>query len=163
MRGWKVVACLAVSGAAFGVLVGQAALKYDLSALVGPAPARADIRPVNEPVPEAGPGPGSVGSVTIEEPAPEAEPVEEPAEPEVRLVEAPDLTETTALRALRTGRRAGFEIELTDEEGFRVPPSERLYMRVREGDQSPAPGTMIEPGSTIALTAAYPRAFAGGY
>lgn len=155
-----------VSGVAFGALLAQATLEMDLDGLFGPAPARADITAVEEPAApavEAAPA----AQPTPPPPTPPELELPEPAAPEpapTNLVEAPDLTRTTALAALRRARRAGFEVEIHDSEGARVPPSERRFMRVGEGDQSPAPGTLVEPGATLELTADYPNmGFAAGY
>lgn len=79
-------------------------------------------------------------------------------------IEVPDLSDTTALRAFRRGRELGFVVDVRDEEGRRVAPSERLYMRVLSEGQTPPPGSFAEAGSTVRVVARYPRSgYASGY
>lgn len=154
MRAWKAGLALLVSAGGFAGLsvVGTMDLVSE---------AAASDQAAIEPEPSA----------VAARPAPAAEPLElvpteEAAEPErpPSGVEVPDLSGTTALRAFRRGRELGFVVDVRDEDGARVPASERLYMRVLEDGQSPPPGSFAEPGSTIRLVARYPRlGYAGGY
>jgi len=159
MRTMEMVAGLVVSVAAAAALVMGFVWDVDArferpAARIAPEPA-APAPPLE---PASGPPPAAVAVVeaAADEPAPEAE---EPAG-----VVVPDLTGRTALRALRQAREAGLEVDIRDREGNRVIPSERLYVRVI--DQGNPEGSRVPEGTTISLTARYPRGgggFASGY
>jgi len=183
MRRLEMVAGLMVSVAAFAVLV--MGFVWDADARVGRESAEITAEPevveprgvdeveVGELPPEPPPSPfGRLPRPTTtgagadaaaifgaDEPTPD-----EVLEGEATGVEVPDLTGRTALRALRQARAAGLAVDIRDREGNRVPPGERLYVRVI--DQGNPEGSRVPEGTTVSLTARYPRGgggFASGY
>lgn len=96
--------------------------------------------------------------------APEAPKRPNGADRSARVVEVPDLTGTTALRALERARELGFAVDLRDEHGWRVAPSAHPDLRVLDEGQSPPPGSFAERGSTIRLVVRYlPRSLVVAY
>jgi hypothetical protein len=161
MRALKVGLALLVSGGAFAALWAVGTME-----LGAPSVAEASIEPEPAPVEPAPAGVVATADdgppLVLPDELPEP-PAEEPPAPSG--VEVPDLSGMTALRAFRLGRELGFVVDVRDREGRRVPPSERLYMRVMDDAQTPAPGSFAEGGATIRLTARYPSGggFAAGY
>lgn len=155
----KTAAALLLSLSAFAGL--GAAFVWSAQATVGPTPEPAEIVEESPPAP----APAAIAPAPAPEPAvADGSGVEdEPAPaPEPAGVEVPRLTGRTALRALRMLHALGLEADIRDEDGQRVPASERLYMNVVE--QSIPEGGHAPDGWTVRLEARAPRAaFASGY
>lgn len=184
MRGLEMVAGLMVSVAAFAVLVmgfvwdADASLGWESAEIraepevvaprgvdevtLGELPPEPTPSPVDRPLAGSSATGADAAAVFGHEPSHDAEPAEDASEP--TGVEVPDLTGRTALRALRQAREAGLEVDIRDREGNRVPAGERLFVRVI--DQGNPEGSRVPEGTTISLTARYPRGgggFASGY
>lgn len=158
MRAWKVGLALFVSAGAFAGL-----WVFGTMDLVSEAAAADSVSIEPEPPLEVG------AAAAPDDPLELVMPDEMDAPDEVPSgVQVPDLSDTTALRAFRRGRELGFVIDVRDEDGDRVPASERLYMRVLDEGQDPAAGSFAEPGSTVRVVARYPggargMGYASGY
>ena len=168
MRKLNVLAGLLISLAAFSTLaVGFVwtanATEPTRDAVIAPEPEPAEVQETSiAPGAQNTPAPTEAVETEPELEAVAEAPSEEAPAPAPTGIEVPELTGRTALRAFRQARAAGLVAEINDPDGRRVPPSERLYMRVVE--QETAAGEHVEEGSTVSLVARYPRAgFASGY